>query len=219
MSSFALKPLLAATIALSLTACIGSRELTGLGDIGVGRSDFSSLPSSGHLVASKEGTTIPVLALEQRMQNKGIGATRGAHVPYKGTEEPGTIVIEQSRQSLYFVESGGKAVKYTVAIGSKQNQWSGISGVTGVHLQPGWTAPASMRRPGVEAPVYQSGDPSNPMGIGALTLSGGDYAIHGTNRPDSIGRAVSGGCFRMFNEDIADLMKRVRVGTKVVVNR
>lgn len=219
MRSLVLKPILAAAIVMSLTACIGSRELSGLGDLGLGQTDFSSLPPTGHLVASKPGTTIPVLAIEQRMQNKGIGTTRGSHVPYTGKEEPGTIVIEQSRQALYLVEPGGKAMKYTVAIGSKQNQWSGISGVTGVHLQPGWTPPASMRRAGVEAPVFESGAANNPMGIGALTLSGGDYAIHGTNRPDSIGRAVSGGCFRMFNEDIADLMKRVRVGTRVVVNR
>jgi lipoprotein-anchoring transpeptidase ErfK/SrfK len=219
MSTFVFKPLAAAAIVIMLTACIGSREFSGLGDLGTGQADFSSLPSSGHLVASKAGTTIPVLALEQRMQNKGIGKTRASHVPYTGKEAPGTIVIEQSRQSLYFVEEGGKAMKYVVAIGSKQNQWSGISGVTGVHLQPGWTPPASMRRAGVEAPVYESGAANNPMGIGALTLAGGDYAIHGTNRPDSIGRAVSGGCFRMFNEDVADLMKRVRVGTKVVVNR
>jgi lipoprotein-anchoring transpeptidase ErfK/SrfK len=219
MPAHVLKPLAAAALALALTACIGSREFASLGDLGAGQSDFSSLPTSGHLVASRAGTTIPVIALEQRMQNKGIGASRGSHVPYTGKEAPGTIVIEQSRQALYFVEDGGKAMRYTVAIGSKQNQWAGTSGVTGVHLQPGWTPPASMRRPGFEAPIYESGAANNPMGIGALTLSGGDYAIHGTNRPDSIGRAVSGGCFRMFNEDIADLMKRVRVGTKVVVNR
>ena len=143
---------------------------------------------------------------------------RRARSPYKGAEEPGTIVIAQSRQTLYFVEPDGKAMRYAVAVGAAQNQWTGVSSVTAVHLQPGWTAPESLRRGNTgPAPVYPSGSPDNPMGIGALTLSGGDYAIHGTNRPDSIGRAVSGGCFRMFNEDIADLMRRVRVGTRVVV--
>lgn len=222
-NSSMLRPAFRATfavgLALSLSACTSTAEFASLAGTGSRLFDMSSVASSGHMVAANTGTTIPAALLEQRMQDKKIGATRGTLVAYTGPEEPGTIVIEQSRQSLYFVEPDGKAKRYTVAVGAAQNQWTGISRVTAVHLQPGWTAPASMRRPGAgPAPVYASGAPDNPMGIGALTLSGGDYAIHGTNRPDSIGRAVSGGCFRMFNEDIADLMRRVRVGTKVVVH-
>jgi lipoprotein-anchoring transpeptidase ErfK/SrfK len=57
------------------------------------------------------------------------------------------------------------------------------------------------------------------MGAAALTLSGGEYAIHGTNRPGSIGGFVSFGCIRMLNEDIMDLYERVEVGTLVVVRR
>ena len=55
------------------------------------------------------------------------------------------------------------------------------------------------------------------MGVAAMTLSGGAYAIHGTNQPGSIGHFVSYGCIRMFNEDIRDLYSRVSVGTRVVV--
>jgi lipoprotein-anchoring transpeptidase ErfK/SrfK len=57
------------------------------------------------------------------------------------------------------------------------------------------------------------------MGAAALTLSGGEYAIHGTNRPGSIGGFVSYGCIRMYNADISDLYARVSVGTPVVVTR
>ena len=58
------------------------------------------------------------------------------------------------------------------------------------------------------------------MGARALTLSGGgQYAIHGTNRPESIGTFASYGCFRMRNEDIIDLFERVAVGTPVIVQR
>ena len=57
------------------------------------------------------------------------------------------------------------------------------------------------------------------MGVAALTLSGGEYAIHGTNRPESIGKYASYGCIRMYNEDIAHLFQRVSVGTPVVVTR
>jgi lipoprotein-anchoring transpeptidase ErfK/SrfK len=206
--------------AAALSACAGTSDLGGLGASAGRLADFSSLPATGHLVASNQGTTVPDGLLESRKQSMNIGQTRGTTVPFKGSEEPGTVVIEQSRQALYFVEGDGKAIRYNVAIGSAENQWSGISRVTAVHLQPGWIAPESLRRANSgPAVMIPSGAPNNPMGIGALTLSGGDYAIHGTNRPDTIGRAVSGGCFRMLNEDIADLMRRVRVGTKVVVNR
>src|SRR4051812_44248974 len=49
--------------------------------------------------------------------------------------------------------------------------------------------------------------------------AGGEYAIHGTNRPESIGKYASYGCIRMYNEDIAHLFQRVSVGTPVVVTR
>ena len=80
--------------------------------------------------------------------------------------------------------------------------------------------PASIRRerPGLPD-VILSGSPANPMGVAAMTLSGGEYAIHGTNAPNSIGGFASHGCIRMYNQDIADLYDRVRVGTPVVVMR
>jgi len=55
------------------------------------------------------------------------------------------------------------------------------------------------------------------MGVAAMTLSGGEYAIHGTNRPSSIGTYASYGCIRMLNEDIVHLYDQVSVGTRVVV--
>jgi len=57
------------------------------------------------------------------------------------------------------------------------------------------------------------------MGAAAMTLNGGEYAIHGTNVPSSIGGFVSYGCIRMYNADIVDLFERVNVGTPVVVVR
>jgi lipoprotein-anchoring transpeptidase ErfK/SrfK len=57
------------------------------------------------------------------------------------------------------------------------------------------------------------------MGAAAMTIAGGEYAIHGTNRPESIGGFVSWGCIRMHNADILDLFERVAVGTRVIVER
>ena len=52
------------------------------------------------------------------------------------------------------------------------------------------------------------------MGAAALTLRGGEYAIHGTNRPELIGGFVSHGCIRMYNADIRELYRLVAVGTR-----
>jgi lipoprotein-anchoring transpeptidase ErfK/SrfK len=57
------------------------------------------------------------------------------------------------------------------------------------------------------------------MGAAALTLRGGEYAIHGTNRPSSIGGFVSHGCIRMYNSDIRELYALVAVGTPVIVEQ
>jgi lipoprotein-anchoring transpeptidase ErfK/SrfK len=57
------------------------------------------------------------------------------------------------------------------------------------------------------------------MGVAAMTLSGGGYAIHGTNKPESIGTFASYGCIRMLNQDITDLFERITIGTQVVVMR
>ena len=61
----------------------------------------------------------------------------------------------------------------------------------------------------------------NPLGARALYLFQGNkdtlFRIHGTNEPNSIGKAVSSGCIRMMNADAIDLYERVKVGTRVVV--
>jgi lipoprotein-anchoring transpeptidase ErfK/SrfK len=98
-------------------------------------------------------------------------------------------------------------------------QWAGTAYIDGKYIKPAWSAPASIRRDYRSLPtVIPGGSPQNPMGVAAMTLSGGgEYAIHGTNNEGSIGRFVSHGCIRMHNTDITDLYSRVMVGTRVVV--
>ena len=73
------------------------------------------------------------------------------------------------------------------------------------------------RRP--DLPRHMKGGIGNPLGARALYLGSSLYRIHGSNEPDTIGQAVSSGCIRMTNNDVIDLYKRVRVGTRVVVMR
>jgi lipoprotein-anchoring transpeptidase ErfK/SrfK len=63
------------------------------------------------------------------------------------------------------------------------------------------------------------GGPDNPLGARAMYLGSSLYRIHGSNEPETIGQAVSSGCFRLLNDDVIDLYGRVKVGAKVIVMR
>jgi lipoprotein-anchoring transpeptidase ErfK/SrfK len=132
----------------------------------------------------------------------------------------GSIVIKTNERRLYYVLGGGQAIRYPVGVGRAGKQWAGTSFIDGMRLKPDWAAPDDVRRDKPHLPaVIRGGTPGNPMGAAALTLSGGQYAIHGTNVPGSVGGFVSYGCIRMLNDDITDLYDRVSVGTTVVVTR
>ena len=68
-------------------------------------------------------------------------------------------------------------------------------------------------------PRFMAGGPGNPLGARALYLGHTVFRIHGTNQPETIGHAVSSGCFRLENADVIDLYDRVQVGAKVVVRQ
>lgn len=141
-------------------------------------------------------------------------------VTFGAQVEPGTIVVRTGERRLYLVLGDGTALRYPVAVGQPGKQWFGWSAVDGKYVEPAWSPPAEVKRDNPRLPeVIPGGSPRNPMGLRALTLTGGEYAIHGTNRPDSIGRTASYGCIRMLNADVVDLYDRVQVGTRVVVTR
>jgi lipoprotein-anchoring transpeptidase ErfK/SrfK len=139
-------------------------------------------------------------------------------VGFSGAYSSGTIVVKTNERALYYVLGNGKALRYPVGVGRRGKQWSGTAYITSKQLKPAWSPPAEIRRDKPSLPaVIPGGAPSNPMGAAAMTLSGGEYAIHGTNSPGSIGGFVSYGCIRMYNADILDLYNRVGWGTTVVV--
>ena len=139
-------------------------------------------------------------------------------VVFRGDYSPGTIVVKTRERRLYYVLDDQHAVRYPVGVGKVGKQWSGVTRIDGKYREPAWSPPADVRRDNPSMPnVIPGGTPQNPMGAAAMTLAGGEYAIHGTNRPQSIGGYVSYGCVRMYNEDVTDLYQRVTVGTTVVV--
>src|SRR6516165_6586787 len=152
-------------------------------------------------------------AIAERAQARDI-------VGFSGGYMAGTVVVKTGERSLYYVLGNGRAVRYPVGVGRAGKQWAGTAIVSGKYLHPAWTPPAEVRHDKPNLPnVIPGGSGSNPMGAAALTLSAGEYAIHGTNNPGSIGGQVSYGCIRMYNADILDLYGRVGFGTPVVVTR
>lgn len=131
----------------------------------------------------------------------------------------GTVVVKTKERRLYYVLGDGKAIRYPVGVGRAGMDWSGMVSIDGKYIRPSWSPPNMIKRENPKVPdVIPSGSPANPMGEAAMTLSGGgQYAIHGTNNPGSIGRLVSHGC--MYNSNVMDLYNRVSLGTPVVVLR
>src|SRR5438552_5508943 len=147
-------------------------------------------------------------------------AARGEVVPYRADVPSGTIIVSTNERRLYLVLGQGRAMVYPVGVGRAGRQWAGRSMIESKRIQAAWGPPPDIKREHPENPgIIPGGSPRNPMGAAALTLSGGQYAIHGTNNPGSIGGFVSYGCIRMYNADVVDLLNRVSVGTRVIVTR
>jgi lipoprotein-anchoring transpeptidase ErfK/SrfK len=166
------------------------------------------------LAAAPAAALLLALAAPQPAAARDVVAFRDA------SYSAGTIVIRTNERRLYYVMGDGRAMRYPVGVGRAGKAWTGRSMISGKYISPAWSPPADVKRDNPRLPdVIPGGSPRNPMGAAAMTLSGGEYAIHGTNVPGSVGGFVSYGCFRMYNHDVLDLYNRVSVGTPVIVTR
>lgn len=175
------------------------------------RTDYAAMPNERFALPAVNTARVP--KKYQRQQ-----------VVYRGAEPAGTVVVDPHNKFLYLVLGNGKAVRYGIGVGREGFAWNGRAVIGAKKPWPTWTPPAEMiaREPRLEP--YRNGMKpglDNPLGARALYLfqDGRDtlYRIHGTNEPWSIGKAVSSGCIRMFNQDIIHLYNRVQVGARVVV--
>jgi lipoprotein-anchoring transpeptidase ErfK/SrfK len=153
-------------------------------------------------------------------------------VLYRSNQAPGTIVIDPQNHFLYFVQGGGRALRYGVGVGRQGFGWSGLATIHDKQEWPDWYPPKEMIRRQPElmrkmsllrSGLGMKGGLSNPLGARALYLWQGNkdtlYRIHGTNEPWTIGQSVSSGCIRMLNQDVIDLYQRTPLGVKVIVLR
>lgn len=138
-------------------------------------------------------------------------------VQFQTAEMPGTIIVRTSERRLYYVLGNGQAVRYPIAVGMPGRTWAGRTVIARKAVNPVWSPPAAVRADKPSLPNLIPPGPRNPLGPRAMLLAGGEYAIHGTNKPSSIGTQASYGCIRMFNEHVVELYEKVHEGTPVVV--
>jgi lipoprotein-anchoring transpeptidase ErfK/SrfK len=142
---------------------------------------------------------------------------RRTSVFYRSDYPPGTIIVNTADRFLYLTLGNNVALRYGIGVGRDGFQWGGIHRISRKAEWPDWTPPPEMIARQPYLPRWMAGGPGNPLGARALYIGTTVYRIHGTNAPETIGQAVSSGCFRLVNEDIIDLYSRVPIGTKVVV--
>jgi len=152
--------------------------------------------------------------------SSGIG--RSSPIPrervsYSSNYAPGSIVVDTRERRLYLITGPGEALRYGIGVGRDGFRWGGVHRITAKKEWPSWTPPSQMLRRRPDLPRHMPGGPENPLGARAMYLGSTLYRIHGSNEPETIGHAVSSGCFRMVNEDVIDLYNRVSVGATVYV--
>jgi lipoprotein-anchoring transpeptidase ErfK/SrfK len=140
-------------------------------------------------------------------------------VSFPGRHAPGTIVINTGERRLYLIVEEGRAIRYGIGVGRIGFTWAGVTSISAKREWPDWVPPPQMLRRQPYLPRYMPGGPNNPLGARALYLGSTLFRIHGSNEPETIGQAVSSGCFRMTNDDVIHLYERVKIGAKVIVLR
>ncbi|WP_426614597.1 L,D-transpeptidase [Bradyrhizobium sp. McL0616] len=160
---------------------------------------------------------IPAPLVEPPKAADGPGAFVRQVIDYTSHQTPGTVIIDTKNTFLYFVLNDAQALRYGIGVGREGFTWSGEQTVARKTEWPDWRPPAEMvvRQPYL--PRFMAGGPGNPLGARAMYLGETEFRIHGTNKPDTIGKRVSSGCIRLTNEDVVDLYERVKVGAKVIV--
>ncbi|WP_102345668.1 L,D-transpeptidase [Bacillus sp. Marseille-P3661] len=122
------------------------------------------------------------------------------------------IIVNKKTNELAFIESGRIQEIYSVA-----------TGVTEELTPEGlFTITVKAKNPYYRKKNIEGGSKENPLGtrwIGfdAAGTDGRIYGVHGNNNPDSIGRYITQGCIRMYNEKVEELFENIPIGTKIVI--
>ena len=128
------------------------------------------------------------------------------------------IVIDLGERRLYYFPRDGEMQTYPIGIGAIGfDTPHSTTNVVRKEPNPVWVPPPSIRAEQPDLPAMIGPGPDDPLGDYALRLGWKNYLIHGTNKPDGVGRNVSHGCIHLYPEDIEKLFNSVAIGTPVRV--
>jgi lipoprotein-anchoring transpeptidase ErfK/SrfK len=116
------------------------------------------------------------------------------------------LIVSIPDRKVVLLEDGQVVKVYPIAVGSKSTPSpNGNFHIASRVVKPAWYHTGKVVGPG----------PANPLGTRWMGLGYKGYGIHGTNMPNSIGKAASHGCIRMRNHDVEELFELVQVGDRV----
>lgn len=180
-----------------------------------------------HLIAAGLAAALPLRAGAQDAETWVVPEDfLPRPVRFADPQEPGTLIVDPDYFALYHVLTPLRGMAYTVGVGRGDLYESGWFTLGAKKEWPSWTPTQDMiaRNPGQYAQYAggMPGGPGNPLGARALYLFdeiGNDtfLRIHGTPEPWTIGSAVSNGCVRLVNADIAELYEQVEIGVPVLL--
>ena len=230
-----------ADAASAFCRCLCSIAL-GLGIVPASAADYvlatgqSAVGEVGYVVTRYEDTLPDIariydLGFTQLMAaNRGVdpwlpGAGRRIALPnfYLLPDAPRAgIVVNLAQQRLFhFPPGGGHVETYPIGVGvAGRSTPLGSTRINRKEARPTWYPPPSIRAEHPELPAAAPPGPENPLGAFALFLGRRGFLIHGTNKPDGVGRDVSHGCLHLYAEDMERLFQEIPVGTPVrVINQ
>ena len=142
--------------------------------------------------------------------NTEVGSLSGMLLPAPKKSETGKkITLNLASRLLTLYEGTEKVRIYPVAVGAPETPSPvGEFSISEKEVNPSWTDPKTK--------ITVPSGPSNPLGYRWLGLYG-NYGIHGTNAPWSIGCSLSHGCIRMYEEDVEELFESAPMGTPVEI--
>ncbi|WP_246152637.1 L,D-transpeptidase family protein [Sphingomonas montanisoli] len=139
-----------------------------------------------------------------------------------GSDQPKAvkIVVDKSDSVLRVIGEGGKLIaQFPATMGSAKDPlpigtWKiqGVAYNPPFHYNPKLFWDASSKD---DKALLQPG-PNGPVGVVWMDLNKAHYGIHGTPRPENIGKTESHGCIRLTNWDAARVAMMVKPGTPAI---
>ena len=178
--------------------------------------------------ASSQGASVMRLLNIEAQQPEGnyvvVDKSEGVLKVYRGTPPEGTAGAAPKDSAKTDADGEGSATgqdgagqlvaAFPVTMGSKEyplpiGRWKAT---TYAFLPPFKYQPAILNNPKTDKELTLPPGPNGPVGVAWLDLTKEHYGIHGTNEPQTIGRAESSGCIRMTNWDVIRLSRMLKPG-------